>query len=73
MKVCAAHPNVCRAIQVGGGACAMVPLTKDVRNGDLLLLNITRMYAVTGDKDLAARHLTIMIRSRKRLCETALR
>jgi TolB-like protein/Flp pilus assembly protein TadD len=46
-----------KAIHEGRTACEMVPLAKDALDGVLLLINLARIYALTGEKDLALEKL----------------
>ena len=48
-----------KAIQEGRTACEMLPATKDAVDGVLLITNLARVYAVTGEKDLALEQLEI--------------
>ncbi len=42
-----------KAIHEGHTACDMVPPAKDAIDGVLLIKNLARIYALTGEKDLA--------------------
>jgi tetratricopeptide (TPR) repeat protein len=42
-----------KAISEGRTACDMLPPAKDAINGVLLMTNLARIYALTGEKDLA--------------------
>jgi TolB-like protein len=46
-----------KAIQEGRTACDMLPPAKDAISGVLLISNIARIYALTGEKDLALKEL----------------
>jgi TolB-like protein/class 3 adenylate cyclase/Tfp pilus assembly protein PilF len=46
-----------KAIREGRTACNMLPPAKDAINGVLLLSNLARIYALTGEKDLALKEL----------------
>jgi hypothetical protein len=41
-------------------ACAMLPPTKDAMTGVVLTTNLARIYALTGEKDLALKQLDIV-------------
>ena len=45
------------AIQEGRTACDMLPVAKDAVYGALLITNLARVYALTGEKDLALEQL----------------
>ena len=45
------------AIQEGRSACDMLPVAKDAVYGALLITNLARVYALTGEKDLALEQL----------------
>ncbi len=49
-----------KAIQEGRTACDMLPLAKDAIVGVLLITNLARIYALTGEKDLALKQLDIV-------------
>ena len=49
-----------KAIQEGRTACDMLPVTKDAVDGVELITNLARVYAVTGEKDLALEQLDIV-------------
>jgi len=49
-----------KAIQEGRTACDMLPLTKDAAVGVQLITNLARIYALTGEKDLALEKLDIV-------------
>src|SRR4029453_15902995 len=49
-----------KAIQEGRTACDMLPLAKDAVVGVILITNLARIYALTGEKDLALRQLDIV-------------
>jgi TolB-like protein/Tfp pilus assembly protein PilF/class 3 adenylate cyclase len=49
-----------KAIQEGRTACDMLPLEKDAVLGMVLLTDLARIYAVTGEKDLALQQLAIV-------------
>jgi hypothetical protein len=46
-----------KAIQEGCAACDMFPPAKDAIDGVLLINNLARIYALTGEKDLALEQL----------------
>ncbi len=46
-----------KAIQEGRTACDMLPPAKDAVSGVLLISNFARIYALTGEKDLALKEL----------------
>ena len=46
-----------KAIQEGRTACDMIPVTKDAVDGVRLVTNLARIYALTGEKDLALKQL----------------
>ena len=46
-----------RAIQEGSAACDILPVSKDAVYGPLLITNLARVYALTGEKDLALKEL----------------
>jgi TolB-like protein/Tfp pilus assembly protein PilF len=48
-----------KAIQEGRTACDMLPLAKDAMVGVILINNLARIYALTGEKDLALKQLDI--------------
>src|SRR6266508_1836906 len=49
-----------KAIQEGRTACNMLPPTKDAVVGVWLINNLARIYALTGEKDLALKQLEIV-------------
>jgi hypothetical protein len=49
-----------KAIQEGRTACDMLPLAKDAMVGVILITNLARIYALTGEKDLALEQLDIV-------------
>jgi TolB-like protein/Flp pilus assembly protein TadD len=49
-----------KAIQEGRIACDMLPLTKDAMTGVVLTTNLARIYALTGEKDLALEQLDLV-------------
>jgi hypothetical protein len=49
-----------KAIQEGRTACDMLPLAKDAVVGVILTTNLARIYALTGEKDLALEQLEIV-------------
>jgi TolB-like protein/Flp pilus assembly protein TadD len=49
-----------KAIQEGKTACDMRPQAKDAVAGVLLITNLARIYALTGEKDLALEQLEIV-------------
>jgi hypothetical protein len=49
-----------KAIQEGRTACDILPLAKDAVAGVLLITNLSRIYALTGEKDLALKQLDIV-------------
>jgi len=49
-----------KAIQEGRTACDMLPPTKDAMVGVFLINNLARIYALTGEKDLALKHLDLV-------------
>jgi eukaryotic-like serine/threonine-protein kinase len=49
-----------KAIQEGRTACDMLPVEKDAAVGVLLLTDLARIYALTGEKDLALKQLEIV-------------
>ena len=49
-----------KAIQEGRTACEMLPPTKDAVVGVFLISNLARIYALTGEKDLALKQLEIV-------------
>jgi TolB-like protein/Tfp pilus assembly protein PilF len=48
-----------KAIQEGRIACDILPIAKDAVDGVILTGNLARIYAIAGEKDLAARQLQI--------------
>jgi hypothetical protein len=46
-----------KAIREGRTACDMLPPAKDAIDGVLLITNLARIYALTGEKDLALEQL----------------
>jgi TolB-like protein len=49
-----------KAIQESRTACDMLPLAKDAVGGVWLIHNLARIYALTGEKDLALKQLDIV-------------
>jgi TolB-like protein/Tfp pilus assembly protein PilF len=49
-----------KAIQEGRTACDMLPPAKDAISGVLLINNLARIYALTGEKDLALEQLDMV-------------
>jgi tetratricopeptide (TPR) repeat protein len=49
-----------KAIQEGRTSCDMLPPTKDALVGVMLITNLTRIYALTGEKDLALKQLEVV-------------
>jgi TolB-like protein len=49
-----------KAIREGRAACDMVPVAKDTLVGVLLITDLARIYALTGEKDLALQQLEIV-------------
>jgi TolB-like protein/Tfp pilus assembly protein PilF len=49
-----------KAIQEGRAACNMVPRSKDARDGVYLMNYLARIYALTGEKDLALEQLDLV-------------
>ena len=49
-----------KAIQEGRTACDMEPVEKDAAVGVLRLTDLARIYALTGEKDLALEQLEIV-------------
>ena len=49
-----------KAIQEGRTACDMLPPAKDAIDGVILITNLARIYALTGEKDLALKQLEIV-------------
>jgi hypothetical protein len=49
-----------KAIQEGRTACDMLPLAKDAVAGGILITNLARVYALTGEKDLALEQLDVV-------------
>jgi predicted negative regulator of RcsB-dependent stress response len=49
-----------KAIQEGRTACDMLPPTKDAMVSVILTTNLARIYALTGEKDLALKQLEIV-------------
>jgi hypothetical protein len=47
------------AIQEGRTACDILPIEKDAVDGVILISNLARVYAITGEKDLALQQLEI--------------
>jgi hypothetical protein len=47
-------------IQEGRAACNMLPWSKDARFGAYLMNNLARVYALTGEKDLALEQLDLV-------------
>src|SRR4030095_9349423 len=46
-----------KAVQEGRTACDMLPVAKDAIRGVQLITNLARIYALTGEKDLALKEL----------------
>jgi TolB-like protein/Flp pilus assembly protein TadD/tRNA A-37 threonylcarbamoyl transferase component Bud32 len=51
-----------KAIREGRTACDMLPPTKDALDGVWLMTNLARLYALTGEKDLALEQLEAVMR-----------
>jgi tetratricopeptide (TPR) repeat protein len=51
-----------KAIEAARTACDLVPVTKDAVDGVLLITNLARVYALTGEKDLAMQQLKVVTR-----------
>jgi TolB-like protein len=49
-----------KAIQEGRTACDMIPVSKDALDGVGLITDLARIYALTGEKDLALKQLEIV-------------
>jgi TolB-like protein/cytochrome c-type biogenesis protein CcmH/NrfG len=49
-----------KAIQEGRTACDILPVAKDALIGAVLITNLARIYALTGEKDLALKQLEIV-------------
>jgi TolB-like protein/Flp pilus assembly protein TadD len=49
-----------KAIREGRTACDMLPPAKDAIDGVVLLSNLARIYALTGEKDLALEQLNVV-------------
>jgi hypothetical protein len=49
-----------KAIPKGRTACDMLPVSKDALDGVALITNLARIYALTGEKDLALEQLDIV-------------
>jgi hypothetical protein len=49
-----------KAIREGRTACDMLPPTKDFLNGVWLITNLARIYALTGERDLALEQLEVV-------------
>ena len=49
-----------KAIREGRTACNMLPVAKDAIEGVQLITNLARIYAFTGEKDLALEQLAIV-------------
>jgi TolB-like protein/Tfp pilus assembly protein PilF len=49
-----------KATQEGRTACDMLPVEKDALVGVVLITNLARIYALTGEKDLALKQLDIV-------------
>jgi len=49
-----------KAIQEGRTACDMIPVSKDTLDGVGLITDLARIYALTGEKDLALKQLEIV-------------
>jgi TolB-like protein/Tfp pilus assembly protein PilF len=48
-----------KAIQEGRAACDILPIAKDAVDGVMLTSNLAKIYAITGEKDLASEQLEI--------------
>jgi TolB-like protein/Tfp pilus assembly protein PilF len=48
-----------KAIQEGRTACGILPITKDAVDGVTLISNLAKIYAITGERDLALQQLEI--------------
>ncbi len=48
-----------KAIQEGRTACDILPIAKDAVDGVMLISNLAKIYAITGEKDLALQQLEI--------------
>jgi tetratricopeptide (TPR) repeat protein len=51
-----------KAIHEGRTACDMLPATKNALDGVWLMMNLARIYALTGEKDLALGQLEALMR-----------
>ena len=49
-----------KAIQEGRTACDMIPVARDVVDSAYLITDLARIYALTGEKDLALKQLEIV-------------
>jgi TolB-like protein/Flp pilus assembly protein TadD len=49
-----------KAIREGRNACDILPVSKDAVDGVQLITNLARIYALTGEKDLALKQLDIV-------------
>jgi len=49
-----------KAISEGRTACNMLPYTKNALDGVWLMMNLARIYALTGEKDLALEQLEVL-------------
>jgi hypothetical protein len=47
-------------MQEGRTACDMLPRTKDAVTGTFLTTNLARIYALTGENDLALKELDVV-------------
>lgn len=50
-----------KAIEEGRAACDLLPIAKDEVDGVTLISNLAKIYAITGEKDLALKQLEIAI------------
>src|SRR5262249_30448875 len=48
-----------KAIQEGRTACDMLPIAKDGVDGVMLITNLAKIYAITGEKDMGLEQLEI--------------
>ena len=48
-----------KAVQEGRNACNILPIEKDAVDGVTLISNLAKIYAITGEKDLALQQLEI--------------
>jgi Flp pilus assembly protein TadD len=49
-----------KATQEGRAACDILPIAKDALRGVQLITNLARIYALTGEKDLALEQLDVV-------------